>query len=191
MRHDDGVSPPPAVAPLMEARCAAHPGRLAVDRCPVCRRPRCGADQQLGEGCTVCLATAAGDLPTHRPPSARELLVRAALAGYAMALVWAAVTAEYVGAGLLSYFSAALLGVLCAGAAMSAAGSPRGGVLARQVRVTAVPLAVLGAGLGFLLEGTYGALSLNIDVLVPYAITAAAAWQWNAPPKGKKPKKPR
>lgn len=170
----------------MEARCAAHPGRLAVDRCPVCRRARCGADQQLGEGCAVCLAAPAADLPTHRPPTARELLVRAALAGYAMALAWAAVTSEYVGAGFLSWFSAALLGVLCAGAAMSAAGSPRGGALAQRVRFTAVPLAVLGAGLGFLLEGTYDALSLNVDVLVPYAITAAAAWLWNAPPKPKK-----
>jgi hypothetical protein len=103
-----------------------------------------------------------------------------------MALVWAAVTAEYVGAGLLAYFSAALLGVLCAGAAMSAAGSPRGGVLAQRVRLLSVLLALLGAGLGFLLEGTYDALSLNVDVLVPYAITAAAAWQWNAPPKAQK-----
>lgn len=174
----------------MEARCAAHPSRLAVDRCPVCRRARCGADQQLGEGCTVCLANAAGDVPTHRPPSARELLVRAALAGYAMSLVWAAVTAEYVGAGYLSYFSAALLGVLTAGAAMSAAGSPRRGVLARQVRLAGVLLALLGAGLGYQLEGTYGALSLNhVDVLLPYAITAGAAWLWNAPPKPKKKRK--
>jgi hypothetical protein len=170
----------------MEARCAAHPSRLAADRCPVCGRPRCGADQQLGEGCTICLATATVIGPTRRPPSPAELVVRATLAGYAMALVWAYVTAEYVGAGFLSYFSAALLGVLCAGAAMSAAGSPRGGVLARRVRVIGVVAAVLGAGLGFLLEGTYAALSADIDVLVPYAITVGAAWLWNAPPKSKK-----
>lgn len=157
-----------------------------MDRCPTCNRPRCGADQGLGQSCAVCGAAPAAVVPNGRRPSSRELLVRAALAGYATALVWASVTAEYVGAGLFQYFSPALLGILTAGAAMSAAGSPRKGALAQQVRVAGSVLSLLGAGLGFQLEGTYRAVSLHATVLVPYVITVAAAWLWNAPPKPKR-----
>ncbi len=165
-------------------RCAAHPSRPAVDRCPVCERPRCGADQSLGHGCAVCGGAAA----PRRYPAApdRELLVRAALAAGAAAVAWGYVTAEYVGADLFKYLSPAVLGVLCGGAATAAAASPRRGRLATRVRVLSVLYAVLGAGLGFLLEGTYAPVSGNLDVLLPYAISAAAAWFWTAPPGTKK-----
>jgi hypothetical protein len=174
----------------MEARCAAHPSRLAVDTCPVCRRPRCGADQQLGEGCAVCRAASADAVPARRAIPQQELLVRGALAGYGMAVAWAYVTAEYVGAGLFQYLSPVLLGILCAGAAMSAAGSPRSGVLAQRVRLAGAVWSLLGAGLGFLLEGTYEPASLHVHVLLPYVIAVAAAWLWNAPPKAKKRPQP-
>jgi hypothetical protein len=167
-------------------RCAAHPSRPAVDACPVCDRPRCGADQVAapGGGCTVC--GGADGRPARRParpPDERELLVRAALAAYAAAVAWGYVTAEYVGAGYFAYLSPAVLGVLCGGAATSAAGSPRPGPLLQRVRLAAVLLALLGSGLGFVLEGTYGVLSASTDVLVPYAITVAAAWLWTSPPR--------
>jgi hypothetical protein len=174
-------------------RCAAHPGRPAVDTCPVCSRPRCGADQVAapGGGCAVCL----GAVPNRRAvarsvPSAtrRELLVRAALAADAAAVAWGYVTAEYVGSELFQYFSPAILGVLCGGAATAAAGTPRRGPLSNQVRLLSVVYSLLGAALGFRLEGTYDVLSTRSDVLVPYAIAAAAAWLWTAPPRRAKVK---
>jgi hypothetical protein len=167
-------------------RCAAHPSRPAVDRCPVCERPRCGADEALGHGCTVC----GGGSAARRHPAAddRELLVRAGLAASGAAIAWGYVTAEYVGADLFKYLSPAVLGVLCGGAATAAAASPRRGRLATRVRLLAVLYAVLGAGLGFLLEGTYEPVSGNIEVLLPYAIAAAAAWFWTAPPGKRQPK---
>jgi hypothetical protein len=171
---------------MLASRCAAHPSRLAVDTCPVCRRPRCGADQLPEGGCAVCQAAADAVVPSRPEAPPRELLVRGALAGYGTAIAWAYVTAEYVGAGYFQYFSPALLGILCAGAAMSAAGSPRRGVLAQRIRYVGAVCALLGAGLGFMLEETYQPLSSHTDVLVPYVIAVAAAWLWNAPPKAKK-----
>ncbi|MGZ6825887.1 MAG: hypothetical protein ACXVGH_03770 [Mycobacteriales bacterium] len=172
---------------MITARCAAHPGRPAVDACPVCERPRCGADAAAapGGGCTVCLGGAPRARAGASTAGPHELLVRAALAGYAAAVGWGYVTAEYVGADLFQYLSPAVLGVLCGGAATAAAGSPRSGPLVLRVRQLSVLLAVLGSALGFVLEGTYGALSSSPDVLVPYAIAAAAAWLWTAPPRSK------
>ena len=74
---------------------------------------------------------------------------------------------------------------MCGGAATAAAGTPGPGVLSNRVRLVAVLFAVLGSALGFVLEGTYGALSAHLDVLVPYAIAAGAAWLWTAPPRRK------
>jgi hypothetical protein len=167
-------------------RCAAHPSRPAVDRCPVCERPRCGADRSSGPGagCTVC----SGGEPRstrrgRRPADGRELLVRAALAAYGAAVAWGYVTAEYVGAGLFQFLSPAVLGVLAGGAATAAAGSPRSGVLSTRVRLVALAYAFLGCALGFVLEGTYGVFSTSSDVLLPYAITLTAVWLWTAPPR--------
>jgi hypothetical protein len=171
-------------------RCAAHPSRPAVDACPVCGRPRCGADQLSapGGGCTVCQGLDQRPARSRRRPAGeRELLVRAALAADAAAISWGYVTAEYVGAGLFGYLSPAVLGVLCGAAATAAAGSPRSGQLLRRVRLVAVLLALLGAGLGFVLEGTYGVLSASPDVLLPYVISGAAAWLWTAPPRSAPP----
>jgi hypothetical protein len=81
--------------------------------------------------------------------------------------------------------------VLCGGAATAAAGTPRRGVLSTRVRQLSVLWAVLGSALGFVLEGTYDALSSRADVLVPYVIAAAAAWVWTAPPRqAKRPAAP-
>jgi hypothetical protein len=98
-------------------------------------------------------------------------------------VAWGYVTAEYVGSELFQYLSPAILGVLCGGAATAAAGTPRRGPLSNHVRLVSVLYSVLGAALGFLLEGTYDVLSTRSTVLVPYAIAAAAAWLWTAPPR--------
>ncbi|MCW2599313.1 MAG: hypothetical protein JWM02_1142 [Frankiales bacterium] len=109
--------------------------------------------------------------------------MRGALAANVAAVAWGYVTAEYVGSQPFQYLSPAILGVLCGGAATAAAGTPLRGVLSDRVRVLSVVYALLGAALGFVLEGTYAALSTSPDVLVPYAIAAAAAWLWTAPPR--------
>ncbi|MGB8652834.1 MAG: hypothetical protein WCD35_19470 [Mycobacteriales bacterium] len=168
---------------MPETRCAAHPGRPAVDACPVCDRPRCGADAQAapGEGCAVCEGGPAR-VPLRRPPGDLELLVRATLAGDAAAIALGYVSAEYVQSGLLAYLSSFALGVLVGGAASAAARHPRG-VLGARVRGLALLLAVLGVGLGFVLEGTYGVLDLRLDVLLSYLLAVAGCWLWTAPPK--------
>jgi len=168
--------------PIAE-RCAAHPGRPAVDHCPVCDRPRCGADDRP-TGCSICSTDHPMGLVRRKAPPL-ELLVRASLGAYATAIAWAYVAAEYVGAGLFQYFAPALLGILCGGAASAAAGSPRRGPLVRRVQVVSVLHSLLGAALGFRLEGTYSPFSLHPDVLLPFLITAAAAWFWTTPPKAR------
>lgn len=173
--------------PAMADRCAAHPGRPAVDSCPVCSRRRCGADRSAapGGGCAVCHGQSGRTKGTavRRAAPDPELLVRASLAAYAAAIAWGYVTAEYVGADLFQYLSPAVLGILCGGAATAAAGTPGPGVLCSRVRWLAAGYAVLGSALGFVLEGTFSALDVRLDVLIPYAIAAAAAWLWTAPPR--------
>ena len=160
-----------------------------MDSCPVCGRPRCGADRAAappGGGCAICLGgrkARALASRTHPPAGRLELLVRGILAANGAAVAWGYVTAEYVGAELFQYLSPAVLGFLCGGAATAAARHPRGGILGARIRQVAVLYAVLGSGLGFVLEGTYDPVSGSPDVLIPYVIAAAAAWLWTAPPR--------
>lgn len=167
-------------------RCSAHPGRLAVDRCPVCTRPRCGADRLPSGGCTLCQIAPEDPAAVRRKPKQPELLVRGVLAAYGTAVVWAFVTAEYVGAGWFQYLAPGLLGILCGGAAVAAAASPRPGVLLLRVRVASVVCSLLGVGLGFLLENPFTRPSLQLDVVLPYLIAAVGAWFWTAPPQPRK-----
>lgn len=172
--------PAPAAARLAPGeRCVAHPARPAVDRCPVCDRPRCGADT-TGRGCGVCHGTAAG--ATGRPASARELVVRAVLAAHGAALVAGVVLAQYPGSPVFQYAAPAVGGAAVGAAATAAAGEPRGPLLQR-VRALAVGYAVLAAGFGFVLDGTYGVLDLDQAVLVPYVVAGLSAWLWTRPPK--------
>ena len=166
------------------ARCAAHPSRPAVDDCPDCGRPRCDADRAAGDGCAVCRGRTTQSTPVLPDP---ERLVRAALAAYAAAIAGGYVTAEYVGADLFKYLSPAFLGVICGFAATAAARNPGPGALSTRIRWLTVVFGVLGTAWGFVLEGTYGALSTSLDVLVPYLLAGAAGWLWTAPPR--KPKK--
>lgn len=170
---------PTAARPVQVERCVAHPGRPAVDHCPVCDRPRCGADT-TGRGCAVCGGKAAG--AAVRPASSRELLVRAVLAAHGAALIAGVVLSEYPGSPVFQYAAPAVGGAAVGAAATAAAGEPRGPVLQR-IRALAVVYAVLAAAFGFVLDGTYDALDLESAVLAPYFVAGLAAWLWTRPPR--------
>jgi len=175
------VSAPDPLAALPEVRCVAHPGRPAVDLCPVCERPRCGADA-TGRGCAVCRA---GERAVSASTgSGLEVVVRAALGAAAVAFPSGWVLAEYVSSPVyLKYLAPVIAGMACSAAASAAAGSPRQSVLRSRVRLVAVFYAVLATGLGFVLEGTFGVFTASPDVLLPYVAAAGAAWLWAAPPR--------
>lgn len=162
-------------------RCAAHPGRPAVDHCPTCDRPRCGADQ-LPTGCTLC-APEAPTGPVRRSAGDLERLVRASLGAFAASLASATVASEYIGSPWLQYFAPAVLGVLCAGAAGLACGGPVTRALARRVQLVSAVYALLGEAFAVVLDTTYDVWSPRIEVLAPYLVAAVAAWFWAAPPK--------
>lgn len=179
--------------PSPSDRCAAHPGRPAVDACPVCRRPRCGADRadaSLDGGCTVCRAVGARreQARARRAADNQERLVRAALAANAAAVLMGYVVAQYVQAELFEYLAPMVLGLLCGFAATTAAGNPGPGALAARVRLVCAVYALLGTAFGFVLEGTFGVLSSSSDVLLPYLVAVGAAWLWTTPPKRKAPR---
>ena len=159
------------------AACAVHPGRPAVDACPVCARPRCGpdADAAPGGGCAACRGAPAR---LTRPASRLELLVRGALAGYAVALLMALVVSEYVEAGLFAYVVPFLLGVLTGEAVQRAAGTTRPD---RGLRAVAAGIAVLGVAAGLAVEGSAGLTS--VQAVPGYAAGVLGALLWTVPPK--------
>jgi hypothetical protein len=165
-----------------------HPSRPAVDACPVCGRPRCGADAaRIAVGCLACVndndGNANGAGPARRPPGDLERLVRAALAAYAVAVVGGPVGSEYVGATIFEYLGPLVVGVVCGGAATRAAGTHGHEPVGRVVRWLAAGLAVLGVGLSFVLEQSHDPLSVSPDVLLPYAAAVAGALLWTMPPR--------
>jgi hypothetical protein len=166
-----------------DVRCIAHPGRPAVDRCPACDRPRCGADAG-GAGCAVCRG--AGTAARGGTGSDLERLVRAALGTTAVAMPSAWVLSEYVGSPTFQYLAPVVVGVACAVAAVAAAGDPREPALRTRVRAVAALYALLATALGFVLDGTYAVLTATADVLVPYAAAAGGAWLWAAPPRSRR-----
>lgn len=177
----------PAGAPLSPGtRCGVHPVRRAVDRCPVCARPRCAADADLapGGGCPAC-GGLSPTVPAAAPVPVRERLVRAALAGQATALLGGAVAAQYVDAQLFAYLTPFVVGVLTAAAAQSASRAPRTGPDAMRVRLVAVVYAVLGVALGFALEKSKDAFEGS--TLVPYLAAVAGVVLWTLPPKARVP----
>jgi len=170
-------------------RCAVHPARPAVDSCPTCGRPRCGADARaLPSACHACADTPlVAEVAPPRPVADDERLVRGALAAYAVAVVGGWIVSEYVGATLFSYAGPFLLGLFCGTAATRAAGTDRSaaarGPAAQRVRWVAVALSVLGVALGFLLEGSRSPVSGSLDVLGPYVLALAGGWLGTLPPR--------
>src|SRR3954465_754639 len=98
-RERESTEPPsrarlPAMTTAAASRCAVHPARRAVDACPVCGRPRCGADvaEYAAAGCHA----SRGAAHEAAPPAAAELAVRAGLASYAVAVVGGWIATQYV-----------------------------------------------------------------------------------------------
>lgn len=110
--------------------------------------------------------------------------MRGALASHAAALLGGLVAAEYVDAQAFAYLTPAVVGAGVGAAAQAASGTGRAAARTRagaQVRVLAAVLAVLGVALGFVLEGSRSPLAAG--ALVPYALAAAGAVLWTAPPR--------
>jgi len=124
--------------------------------------------------------------PVRRKAGHLERLTRASLAAYAVAIAGGYVTQQYIEAPWLQYFAPAVLGVVCAAAAVAGADNPRRSRLGQQVRVVASLFALAGVAWGVELEGTFRATTTDAAVLLPYVIAAAAAWAWAAPPRPRK-----
>lgn len=176
---------PPGASLAPGTRCGVHPVRRAVDRCPVCGRPRCAADagSAPGGGCPACQGVPPGAGATVRQVPVLEGVVRAALAAMAVALLGGVVAAEYVDAQLFAYLTPFVVGVLTGAAAQAAAGSPRTGPAAMRVRVVAGVYAVLGVALGFALERSKDAFESS--TLLPYLAAVAGVVLWTLPPKSR------
>ena len=167
------------VATAQSARCAVHPSRRAAGICPVCGRPRCGADASsyAGRGCAACVAIA----PPPARPGVGERLMRGALASFAVAYAGGWVAAQYVDTQWFALIAPALIGLSCAGVATTAAGPPR----LRAGLLLAGLAALLGTGLSDRLVP--GGQNLFLPVshrLPPYlaAVIGTAAWPLLFPP---------
>jgi hypothetical protein len=161
-----------------------HPSRPAVDTCPVCERPRCGADAaSVAVGCLGCATETERWLPARRQPGDVERLVRASLAAYGVAMLGGPIGSEYVGATVFEYLGPFVVGVVCGGAATRAAGTNGHGPVGRAVRGLAAVFAVLGVAFSFVLEQSHDPLSGSPDVLLPYVAAAAGALLWTMPPR--------
>jgi hypothetical protein len=159
-------------------RCALHPARLAVDTCPRCSRPRCGADAAAyGErGCAAC----ANPAPVAAPAPYLERLVRSGLAAFGVALVGGWIGTQYVDVQFFSLAAPGLVGLGTGWAASAAAGGPPNVRLRRWVLVIAAVAAVLSAGLAFRLESGGGQDPVGgwSEVGPPYvaALIGTLAW---------------
>lgn len=154
-------------------RCAVHPSRRAADTCPVCGRPRCGADASAlrSRGCVACT----GALRPAAPAPLAERVVRGALAALAVCFVGGWIAAQYVDTQWFAVIAPALVGLACAGASSSAAGRPT----ARVVLVLAAAMAVLATGLSDrLVPGGQNLFLPPSHRLPPYlaAVLGALAW---------------
>src|SRR3954463_1829052 len=178
----------PAMTTGTASRCAAHPARRAVDDCPVCGRPRCGADVAgCGRaGCPAC-TTAGVEAPA---PARAELLVRAGLAALAVALVGGWIGTQYARNRGFSLIAPALVGMA---AAWATAAATEGGNAGRRV-VTGIAAvgAVLSAALAFRVYAAGGLSPWHPAgrVLPPYvaAVVGVVAWPLLfGPPKRPRP----
>lgn len=159
------------------ARCAVHPARLAADACPTCGRARCSTDADAygAAGCAACRRPG----PAGRPVETPELLVRAGLAGVAVALVGGWVATEYVGVHVMSLVAPALVGLAASAATSVAVRRAEGRAGLAIALLVAAAAAVLGTALGFRLTiGGSSPLHPVGQVGPPYlaALGGVAAW---------------
>lgn len=156
-------------------RCASHVARVSAGDCPVCGRPRCGAEEvEYGErGCQVCVVAQALAKPA-RPEWLRVTL--AVLAGALVALLGGVISSEYVGAAGFELAAPALTGIAVGMAATSAARTRGSGPLDWPLRGVAAVLAVLGTALSFrLVPGGESPFTPVSAVGPPYLAAAAGA----------------
>ena len=155
-----------------------------MDDCPVCGRPRCGADvAAVRTGCLGCVGESQAPQPSLRPLGDAERLVRAALASYFVAVVGGPIGSEYVGATIFEYLGPFVLGVVSGGAATRAAHTDGHDQVGKAVRGIAAVLGLLGVAFSFVLERSQDVLSASPDVLLPYALAVAGALLWTMPPR--------
>jgi hypothetical protein len=159
-------------------RCALHPARLAVDSCPRCARPRCGADASAyeGRGCAACV----DPTPVAAPVPYVERMVRAGAAAFVVALLGGWVGTQYVDVHVFSVVAPGLVGLATGWAATAAAGAPATPQLRRLTLLVGAAAAVLSAGLAFRLEsgGGQDPVSSWGEVGPPYlaAVIGTLAW---------------
>src|SRR3954447_10662107 len=175
MRHSaSGV----LVDETAERRCAVHPARPAVDECPVCGRPRCGADVRSAPN-GGWLACGGRDETPPRPLDRQGELARiiaGTLAAMLLAELLAPVVSEYVGAKWFAEITPFLLGLACATAATSAARTHGRGRLDLVMRAIGGVAAVLGTAFAFrLVTGGQDSFGPAGTVLPPYGFALAGA----------------
>lgn len=172
-------------------RCALHPARLAVDSCPRCNRPRCGADaaSYRSTGCAACLA--AVETPAGPPVPYAERLVRAGAAAFVVALLGGWVGTQYVDVHVFSVVAPGLVGLATGWAAAAAAGGPADVRLRRVTLLVGAIAAVLSAGLAFRLESGGGEDPVGSwgEVGPPYlaAVLGTLAWPIVFGPPARRP----
>ena len=156
------------------SRCAAHPARRAVDGCPVCGRERCGADA-AGYGETGCPSCASSS-PAAPLPGLVELVVRAGLAGLAVAFVGGWIGTQYVRNRGFSLIAPALVGIAIAWTVAAVSSHQR----RRLTSALAAVAAVLSAALAFRIYAAGGLSPLHPAgrVLPPYAAAIAGVLVW-------------
>jgi hypothetical protein len=159
-------------------RCAVHPARPAVDDCPVCGRPRCGADAQAapGGGCLQCHGVPASGPVEPTGERALMQLIAATIASVLLAELLAPVVSEYVGSKGFAEITPFLLGIACASLAATAARTHGRGRLDPIVRAIGGVAAVLGTAFAFkLVPGSADPFAPAGTVLPPYACAVAGA----------------
>jgi len=170
-------------------RCAVHPARVSVDRCPRCARPRCGVDaaEHGARGCGACLS------PAPESPGAPylERLVRAGVAAFMVALVGGWIATQYVDVQYFSLVAPGLVGLATGWAASAAAGAPADVRVRRATLVVGAVAAVLSAGLAFRLQSAGGEDPVGSwhEVGPPYLAAVIGTLAWPivfGPPSGKR-----
>lgn len=170
---------PDIPGPAASARCAVHPSRPAVDVCPVCERPRCGADasEALGGGCRACRGSAATDTDAgHVLRRPVERIIAGSLAAFVLSLIGAVIASEYVGSQGFAEIVPFLVGLACASGAAVAARTDGKGRLDLAVRVIGALAAVLATAFSFrLVPGGQSPFTPLDDVGLPYLAAIAGA----------------
>ncbi|HVT21409.1 MAG TPA: hypothetical protein VHE57_08490 [Mycobacteriales bacterium] len=177
-------------APIAALRCAFHPARPAVDRCPNCARPRCAEDaQSFGpKACAACATAPAATAARPRGPA--ERVVCAGLTVVPVAVIGGWIYSQYVEVATFSWLVPALIGV--AGATASTSAWQRGGGWSRPAIAIGIVSALCGTAFGFRLfpHGPHNPLHPWSVVGLPYICAALGALLWPValgPPRKPKP----